>query len=98
MTRGPTPGSLAVKVQRPDPNVALIEAASPSGVEYFFVVAGEHNLVITAFEASERAHPEGRVLVVHKPHGWNMDPRNEPATSADDQDLLVSVWQLMGSN
>jgi hypothetical protein len=89
---------MLVTVERPEPNVALIEAASPSHREYFFVVAGEHNLVITAYEASEQAHPEARVLVVHKPHSGNTTPRSEPATSADDHELLVSVWQLMGSS
>lgn len=97
MSHGPTPGSLSVTVARPEPNVALIQTASPSHREYFFVVAGEHNLMITAYEASERAHPEARVVVIHKPHDWDMTPLSQPPTSGDDQDLLVSVWQLLGS-
>ncbi len=91
-------GSLSVRVTRPDPRVALVEAYSPGHREFFFVAVGEHCLTISAHETSERAHPEPRVHVIHKPHDWEMTPVDDPPSLADDQELLVRVWQLLDSN
>lgn len=89
-------GSLTLRVTRPEPRVALVEASSPGHREFFYVVAGDVNLTINAFEASEGAHPEARVHVVRKPFGWDMTPEHDPPSIGDDQDLLIKIWQLLG--
>ncbi|MGF1597127.1 MAG: hypothetical protein ACFCVK_09360 [Acidimicrobiales bacterium] len=89
-------GSLTLHVERPDPRVALIEAASPGHREFFYVVAGDVSLTINAFEASDGAHPEARVHVIRKPFDWDMTPKDDPPSIGDDQDLLVRVWQILG--
>ena len=53
MTDGSRLGSLSITVTRPDPQVALIEAASPSYRELFYVVAGERMLTVTAYDATD---------------------------------------------
>lgn len=90
-------GSLAVRVQRPADGVALITTSSPAHQEFFFVAVGEHTLSITVYDTGEKSVPEPRVHVFHKPYDWDMTPRNDPPDSADDQDLLVQVWQLLGA-
>jgi hypothetical protein len=94
---GETTGSLAVRVTRAEPDVALIETSSPSHREYFFVAAGQNSLIITVVDAGEKSSPEPRVHVVTKPYGWHMRPEHDPPTAADDHDLLVKVWQVVGA-
>jgi hypothetical protein len=90
-------GSLAIEVLRPAPSVALIHTASPVHDEYFFVAAGEHTLAITVRDTGAKSLPEPRVHVFHKPYDWDMTPASDPPSTGDDQDLLVRVWQLLGS-
>lgn len=89
-------GSLTLAVTRPEPRVALVEATSPGHREFFYVVAGGVNLSINAFEATNDSHPESRTHVIRKPFDWDMTPKNDPPTIADDQDLLIRVWQILG--
>jgi hypothetical protein len=89
-------GSLTLRVERPEPRVALIEATSPGHQEFFYVVSGDTTLCVTAFEASEGAHPEPRVHVIRKPYDWDMTPADDPPSVGDDQSLLIAVWQVLG--
>lgn len=92
---GATAGSLAVRVTRLEPDVALIETSSPSHREYFFVAVGQHSLTVTVVDTGDKSSPEPRVHVVTKPYGWHMRPEHDPPTSSDDHDLLVKVWQVV---
>lgn len=90
-------GSLVIDVIRPAPGVALIHTATPSHDEYFFVATGEHTLTITVRDTGAKSLPEPRVHVLHKPYDWNMTPSSDPPSADDDHDLLMKVWQLIGS-
>lgn len=90
-------GQLAIRVSRPDPRVAVVEATSPGHREFFFIAAGERMLTVAAFEASDSAHPEPRVHMIHRPYDWDMAPVDDPASAADDQELLVKIWQILGA-
>ncbi len=90
-------GGLAVKVSRPASKVAFIETSSSMHWECFWVAEGEHTLVVGAFDSGDKSSPEPRVHVINKPYGWHMRPASDPPSAGDDQDLLVKVWQLLGS-
>ena len=90
-------GGLAVKVSRPASKVAFIETSSSMHWECFWVAEGEHTLVVGAFDSGGKSSPEPRVHVINKPYGWHMRPASDPPSAGDDQDLLVKVWQLLGS-
>ncbi|MBM3518265.1 MAG: hypothetical protein FJX56_10445 [Alphaproteobacteria bacterium] len=91
-------GSLLIDVIRPAPGVALIHTASPVHDEYFFIATGEHSLAITVRDSGAKSLPEPRVHVLHKPYDWDMTPASDPPSAVDDQDLLMKVWQLLGSD
>lgn len=76
--------------------MALIEASSPGHREFFYVVAGDVNLTVVAFETTNDGHPESRTHVVRKPFDWDMTPKDDPPSTGDDQDLLINVWQILG--
>lgn len=97
MTSGPRLGSLTVTVTRPDPAVALIEAASPGYRELFYVVTGARMLSVTAYDVTDTVHPEPRVHMIRRPRDWEMVPADGPPTAADDQQLLLQVWELIGT-
>lgn len=82
---------------RPEPDVALIETSSPSHTEYFFVAAGEHSVAVAAYDSGPKSHPEPRVHVFHRPYDFDMAPADDPPSAADDHNLLVQVWQLVGA-
>jgi hypothetical protein len=96
VTDGSRLGSLSITVTRPDPQVALIEAASPTYRELFYVVAGERMLTVTAYDATDLHRREPRVHVLRKPPDWEMTPPDGRVTAADDQYLLLQIWELVG--
>ncbi len=97
MSQGSRVGALSIVVTRPDPAVALIEAVSPGYREYFYVVAGEQMLTVTAYDATDTNNREPRVHVIRKPRQWEMTPEDGRVTTADDQHLLLQVWELIGT-
>jgi hypothetical protein len=90
-------GTLSLKITRPEPRVALMEVTSPGYQEFFYVVAGERILTVTAFEATDPIHPEPRVQVLRKPHDWDMSVADVASTGVDDQDLLLRIWEVVGT-
>jgi len=86
-------GSVSVRVTRPEARVALIEATALGYDETIVVMAGEHTLTVTAFDGIDA---EPRVHVVKKPSDWDMTPDSDPPTSADDQGLLIRLWEVLG--
>lgn len=92
MTGTATLGSLKIDVIRSASDVALITTSSPTHREYFFIAAGQNTLTVTVVDAGEKSLPEPPVHVFHRLYDWNMAPKSDPPSTADDQALLLSVW------
>ena len=89
---------LSITVDRSTASIATIVTTSASHRETFVVAAGQHTLAITVVDEGESSLPEPRVHVVHRPHDWSFAPTGaQPPTEADNEELLVRVWQLIGS-